>query len=547
MVLDEGTALPSRRSVLRAAFAGATVLSASAFLEACGARSSATHHSSASAGAGTDTGKTIDLLRVALPGSLSTLYPGQESGILNYFVANICMEGLTGVDSAGRIVPGLASAVQRTSETTYVYTLRPDARFHDGSPVTAEDILYSIEMARDTKISPSTASYWANLAKAVKSGDHEITLTAKARNEAFPWVATNADALWVAPKAAWQKAKGHIGTASALLVGSGPYKVTGFAPDSHVEFERVETWWGTRPKVTKIRFDFIPDDNTRLLAWKAGKADLALNVPPAAAGQWESAPRTRVVSAPDRSYVGLTFNTTAKPFDDVHVRKAIAYAVNRDAIVKDILHGRGRVATALSTPEQFGGLWTAEQAASRLAAVPQYGYDLDKARQELAQSSAPKGFTAKISYPNTGPQLGTAALALAADLKKIGITLEVKELAIEQWLAELNTSPALSYMWYFNTTGDPGELANWFLSAGNPAKYANKQVADVIAKSGTESDPAKRAALLIQAQVAQAADVAYAPLWWGQAATAMTDAIGVKDYSSYTLLNAWPGHVYAAR
>jgi peptide/nickel transport system substrate-binding protein len=547
MGLNEASGLHSRRGVLRTAFAGVTALSASALLEACGARSPTTHHSSAAAGVGSDTGKSIDLLRVALPGSLSNLYPGQESGILNYFVANICMEGLAGVDPSGRIVPGLASSVRRTSATTYVYTIRPDARFHDGSPVTVEDILYSIEMARDSKISPSIASYWANLGKAVKSGDHEITLTDKTRNEAFPWVPTNADGLWVAPKAAWLRAKGHIGTATALLVGSGPYKVTSFAPDSHVEFERVDTWWGAKPKVAKIRFDFIPDDNTRLLAWRAGKLDLALNVPLAASRQWEAASKTRVVYLPDRSYVGLTFNVTARPFDDVHVRKAIAYAVNRDAIVKDILHGRGQVATALSTPEQFGGLWTADQATDRLAAVPQYAYDLDKARQELAQSSVPHGFTATISYPSTGPHLGTAALALAADLKKIGITLNVKERAIEQWLAELNTSPALSYMWYFNTTGDPGELASWFLSSGNPAKYANKQVGDLVAKSGTEPDLAKRAALLIEAQTAQAADVAYAPLWWGQAATAMSEAIGVKDYSSYTLLNAWPGHVYAAQ
>src|SRR5438874_517940 len=135
MGLNETSGPHSRRDVLRTAFAGVTALSASAFLEACGARSPATRRSSAAAGVGRDTGKSIDLLRVALPGSLSSLYPGQESGILNYFVANICMEGLAGVDPVGRIVPGLASSVRRTSATTYVYTIRPDARFHDGSPV----------------------------------------------------------------------------------------------------------------------------------------------------------------------------------------------------------------------------------------------------------------------------------------------------------------------------------------------------------------------------------------------------------------------------
>lgn len=549
----------SRRGLFRAAATGVTILSVSALLEACGAapstrpdRSSGSSGSSGSAGTssadvGTDTGKEIDVLRVSLPGSLSNLYPGQESGILNYYVAGICMEGLVGVDTSGRIVPALAESFDRPSPKTYVYTLRSDARFHDGSPVTADDVLHSIEMARDAKVSPSTASYWADLDKAVKSGDNEITLTTKTVDEAFAWLPSNADALWIAPKAAWERSKGGLGTAQSPITGSGPYRVTDFAPDSHVEFTRVDTWWGGRPKVAKIRFEFIADDNTRLLAWRAGKADMSLNVPPAQAHQWESAAATRVVYAPDRSYTGLTFNLTAKPFDDVHVRRAIAHAVNRDAIVKNILRGRGQVATALSTPEQFGGLWTPEEATGRLAAVPQYEYDLEKAKQELARSSVPGGFTAALSYPNTGPQLGTAALAFAADLKKIGITLDVKELPIEQWLAELNEFPPLSFMWYFNTTGDPGELPSWFLGEGNPAKYDNAEVKAAMGKVSTESDPAKRAALLIEAQTAQAADLAYLPLWWGQAATAFGDAVGMRDFTSYTLLANWPALLYAAK
>ncbi|WP_084259701.1 ABC transporter substrate-binding protein [Microtetraspora malaysiensis] len=547
--IDERGAF-SRRGLLKAAVTGVTILSAAALLEACGAapaRESGTSGSGGSAAAGTDTGKEIELLRVALPGSLSNLYPGQESGILNYYVAGICMEGLVGVDTSGAIVPALASKVERTSPTTYVYTIRDDAKFHDGSPVTADDILHSIEMARDAKASPSTASYWANLDKATKSGANEITLTSKTADEAFGWIPSNVDALWVAPKTAWEKAKNQLGTAQSPLVGSGPYKVTEFAPDSHVELTRVDTWHGPRPKVAKIRFEFIADDNTRLLAWQANKADMSLNVPLAQARQWEAAPGTRVVYAADRSYAGLTFNVTAKPFDDVHVRKAVAHAINRDAIVQKILRGRGQVATALSTPEQFGGLWTPEQATKELAAIPQYAYDLEQAKKELAQSSVPNGFTVSLSYPNTGPHLGTAALAFAADLKKIGITLDVKELPIEQWLAELNTFPPLSFMWYFNTTGDPAELASWFLGEGNPAKYANDGIAATMAKSGAESDPARRAALLVEAQSAQAADLAYLPLWWGQSAIALSSAVGVRDYTSYTLLANWPDHLYAAK
>lgn len=559
MTQASDTTTPSRRRVLQGALTGAAVLSVSALLEACGAgpahqgaaAGSADPSANASAaasaaGSAADTGKEIPQLRVSLPGSLSNLYPGQEAGILNYIVAAVCMEGLVGVDADGKLTPTLASSVTQKGKSL-VYTLRQGAVFHDGTPVTAADVLYSIEMARNSKSSPSVASYWADLASAEQTGPDEITLTSKSGAQSFAWLASNADALWIAPKAAWQRAGGVIGTAKALLVGTGPYRVTAFEPDSYVEFERNAHWWGTAPKAARIRFDFITDDDTRRLAWQSGQGDLSVNVPTTAAPQWEKLAGTRVAYEPDRSWVGLTFDTAKAPFDDPHVRRAIGYAINRQAIVDDLLRGHGQVATAMSTPEQFGAVWTPAEATRQLAAVPQYGYDLAKAKAELAASKVPQGFTATLSYPSSGPQLGTAALAFAADLKKIGITLNVKELAVEQWLSDLDSAPPLSYMWYFNTTGDPGELPSWLLAAGNPAKWTSHQVQAVLDSAGTEADPARRAALLVQAQAQAAPDAPYLPLWWGQSALALRDTVGLHDYTSYTFVSAWPAQVYAAR
>ncbi|WP_033260010.1 MULTISPECIES: ABC transporter substrate-binding protein [Kitasatospora] len=538
-----------RRSILKGALTGAAVLSVGALLEACGAQPSRGDRAADGGGqaaAGRDTGKEIPLLRVSLPGSLSNLYPGQESGILNYYAATVAMEGLVGVDGDGRLVPALASAVTKTDDRTHVYTLREGARFHDGSPVTVEDVLHSVTMAADSTVSPGTASYWADLESARQTGPNEVTLVSKSGSVAFEWLATAAQALWIAPKAYWESTGGKIGTAASLLTGTGPYQVTEFKPDSHLELTRNPHWWGTAPKVAKLRIDFIPDDNTRRLAWQSGETHASLNVPLTAARQWESIGGTRIVYTPDRSYAGLTFNTTVAPFDDPHVRKAVAHAVDRAAIVKEVLHGHGRVATALSTPEQFGGLWTPEQAAAKLATVPQYEYSLEKAKAELARSKVPGGFTADLSYPSSGPHLGTAALAFAAELKKIGVTLNVKELPLEQWIAEINSFPGLTFFWYFNTTGDPGEIVSWLLGPDNPAKYANPQVTDLVGRAATTGDPAARAELLLQAQQAQAADAAYAPLWWGQSALALRDTVGVTGYTSYTMVSQWPTRIHAA-
>lgn len=479
-----------------------------------------------------------------MPGSLSNLYPGQESGVLNYVMAAPVVEGLMSVDSDGKLVPGLASKLERPNGHTFVYTLDPRAKFSDGAPVTTKDVMASVAAARSTQLSPSTASYWASLKHVRVTGEREITFTTAADDVAFVWVPTTVDGLWVMPENFWKRR--GLGGPDTLLIGSGPYRVREFVPSSHLSLDRNPHWRGKPGDVDSVRVDFIADDTTRLLAWQTGAMDVSLNVPLAQAAQWAASPQTNLLFQPDRSYAGLTFNVTAKPFDDIHVRRAIALAIDKSAIVSDVLLGQAQVATAQSTPEQFGGLWSPAQATRRLAGGPQYSYDLRAAKAELAKSSVPKGFSASLSYPNTGPQLGTAALAFAQTLAKIGIHLRVKELAIEQWLAELNNFPPLSYMWYFNTTGDPGELPSWFLAKGNPARYRNSAVEKLIALSATQTNPRVRAETLVAAQHRAAADLPYLPLWWGRSATAFATGLGVRDYTSFTFNSLWPLSVYPA-
>lgn len=142
-----------------------------------------------------------------------------------------------------------------------MFSIRQDATFTDGSPVKVSDILYSIKMARDAKVTPSSASYWSGVSSVKQTGPWEITFRLSSPNVSFDWVPTVADALWVAPEAFWKKHDGRIGTSSAMLIGSGPFKVTAFSPDSQVVFERTDTWWDGVPKVKKFTIQFISDEN----------------------------------------------------------------------------------------------------------------------------------------------------------------------------------------------------------------------------------------------------------------------------------------------
>lgn len=480
-----------------------------------------------------------DTVTVALPGSLSTLDISQEAGILNYYVATVTSEGLLGINADGELVPALAESWEQTDETTYVFTLRDDAKFTDGTPVTVDDVLFSIDLARDPERSPSTSVYWPEGIEVEQSGDSEITITLPEPNAAFLWTPTSSGGLWVTSKAFYEAA-GTYGSPEDLILGTGAYEPVEFQPDSHVKFKATDTWWGGKPAVENITISFIPDENTRLLAQQGGETDISINVPLEQAAQWEQIGDTEVIFQPDRSYVGLTFDASVEPFDDIHVRKAVAHALDRQSIVDSVLQGKGEVATALPTPEQIGSAIGQDNADTALAELTTYDFDLEAAKAELAQSKVPDGFDLELTYPNTGPQLGKAALTLAQNLGELGINLTVTEKPIEEWISKVGTGEyGLYYMWYLSTTGDVGEIPGWLLTPGNPAQFENDKVFALMAEATAESDPQARVEKILAANEIAQEQVAYSPAWWGQSATAFNAQILPADYSSFYFMTPW--------
>ena len=479
------------------------------------------------------------LVTVGLPGSLSTLDPAKEAGILNYYVAQVSSEGLLSVSETGELQPALAESYEAPDAKTWVFTIRQNAKFQDGNPVTIDDILFSIDIAKDPEKSPSTAVYWPEGVQVEQTGDWEITITLPSAGVNFGWTVSADGGLWVTEKSYYEQAASY-GSAQDLIMGTGPYRATEFAPDSHAAFERVDTWWGGTPDVEAIEFDFFSDENTRLLALQSGDLDIAIQVPSGQVAQYEKIEGVELETESDRSYVGLTFDASVAPFDDEHVRKAIAHSIDREAIVETVLQGRGEVATGLEPPDQLGSEIGEEAARSLLAGLTTYDYDLEAAKTELAASSVPEGFSTELTYPNSIPEMGTAALAIAAELEKIGIELSVTEKPIEEWISTIGTGEyGLSYMSYTSTTGDAAEIPGWLLGDPNPAQYSNAEVQDLIAQSNAQTDPTQRAEQIIAATDIAQKDVAYAPIWWGEQTTALGPRVSVENFTSYFFMTQW--------
>lgn len=532
--------LPNRRPRLRRTLLATLGAAAALALAAC----------SASAPQGptevADSGGELDTITVAFPGSLANLYLGQEGGILNYYLAATVQEGLVAIDSDGKFSPALAESWETPDPLTYVFQLRDDAKFHNGDPVTAEDVVFSLEQAADPVASPSLSYYLFSLDSVAVTGENEVTVTTTKPEATMLANLSNTGALVVTQKKFWEENGGNVGTSSSLLMGTGPYKVSEFQPDSHIVLDRADTWRGDAPKVKQIRIDFIPDQNTRLLAAQKGDIDLAFNVPINQAKQWEEIKDGRVEAVNDLSYVGLYFDQNVAPFDNMRVRQAIASAFDREVVAEKLLRGYGEVATAMATPESLGQAYSPEEAKKKLASIPQYDFDLDQAQKYLDESGV-GGFDVELTFPNTGPQLGTAAQALAENLKEIGVNVKVREVPIEEWLASIGDGEhGLGFMWYFSTTGDPAEVSSYMLGEENPNGFVSPEALQLIDESGAISDPAERIDKLIELETLSADQAVNAPLWWGQTITFMSNRVGVHDFSPFTFLGPWGANLYAA-
>ncbi|TYB61326.1 ABC transporter substrate-binding protein [Nonomuraea sp. PA05] len=525
----------SRRSLLRAA---ALVAALPALATACGSDDPATPTAQG--------GGTLDTLRVALPSSIGSLDAAKEAGIMNYVVALLVQEALVGVGQDGSLQPSLAESWARKDATTYVYKLRSGVTFSDGAPLTAADVVASLNLHAKKGSTTAFAYAYANVKSIEATADAEVTIVLKEPDASFAWTPSPGTLLVTSEK--FIEATGErIGTPEGKLLGTGPYTVTEFAPDSHVTLRRNDAWWGGKAPFAQIRIDFIPEESTRLLAMRGDSVDVALNVPAEQLDQWQAIPDVQVKTAGDRSLVTLAFNTAKKPWDDVHVRKAVAHAVDREGIVKSILRGHGKVAATIPDPAQWGGVLDSAAVTDLYSAIPQYRFDLAEAKAELAQSATPQGFSDVLTYPGSGPQLGRAALTLAENLKGIGINLEVKEVPLEQWIAGLGKHASGIYLgWYFATTGDPAEYTQQLLHGGatgengtNIAEYDNAEVTRLLDEAKASTDEAARGELLGQALVKAAADVPYQPLWWGEAATAFGKAVTADGFGPYFFVGPW--------
>ena len=498
----------------------AAVVGAAMVLTACGGGNNAAATTAAAGGSETQAtaessgGGNITKTDIvfAQASDVVTLDPaGQQdttSGVLMKHVYSTLMD----VDDDGNLVPDLAESYEMKSDTEYTFTLRQDACFSDGTPVTAKDVKFTFDRAKDM---PKTKSNTSKIEEVIADDDHHVTFKLTQPYAAFKTIVTSSN-LSIVSEAAVTAAGESYGDVDNIL-GSGEFTVTEWVPNDHYTLARNEKYWGEMPITTTITCRVIPEGSARAIALEAGEVDLVWNVDATDCANIEANPDVTLLSQTSSSIEYLGMNTTKEKFKDVRVRQAINYALDKQAFVDTIIEGRGIVANSYINSMIPG--WTDE--------VEAYPYDPAKAKELLAEAGYPNGFECKI-YVN-GDVRTRSAQIIQAQLAEVGITVDISTYEWGALLDSLNAGEHEMFLlgWSNSSFDADGSTYQLFYSGnhgatGNRAFLTDDKVDELIINAQKESDDTKRMEFYKELQVYLHEISPWCPLYY------KNDNVGVR-------------------
>ena len=365
-------------------------------------------------------------LRVALPAEPPGLDPTTNTAaVIDRVVYNNVYEGLVKINRHGEIVPALAESLPEVSEDGLVWTfhLRRGVKFHDGHELTAADVVYTFERDMDPATGVPHPEYYAPIESVEALDDYTVQFTLKEPNSMFLFNLARGDSI-IVPKGAGEELKSHPN-------GTGPFKFVEWVRGDHVTLERFEDYYGTDaegnklPYLDRVIIKFIPDPSAQIAALKAGDIDvIAYILSPESAVDIANDPRFKVLEGVTTGDVILAINNSREPFNDVRVRRAISYAINREEIIEGAMFGYGTpIGSHMSpiNPNYIDLTWV-------------YPYDPEKAKELLAEAGYPNGFHAVLKLPQPYNYSVRSGEIVAAQLKEVGIDLDIQIIEWGQWI-----------------------------------------------------------------------------------------------------------------
>lgn len=485
----------------------------------------------------------------ALSGDIVSLDPAFAYDFTTNQVVNQITEGLLTFDANNRLQPLLAKEWKAVDDTTYVYTIRDDVCFSDGTPMTMDDVLFSLQRI----MSEDTASYlqwmFGPVDSIQKTGDWELTV--KLKNPSATWqYVLGTSAGHILSKAYYEAHKDGFGTAEGGILGTGAFKFESWKSGQEIVLAKNDKYWDKNAKVelSRVVFKVIPEDTTRVTALQTGQVDFTAEPPLDMIDTVKNDGKLATDGVETFGITFLAFNTQRAPFSDVNVRKAVYHALDMKAIHDNIVKSAGVQGTTLPNGS---ALFTSEPERWQdyLKKAPVYEYDLNKAKEYMAKSSVPDGFGCKLLTTESSLRY-SEALAIQEALKAINVNVELVKLSSDehtkyQFGNVLDSAGNRDYDmilagWEADYPDIAGNLEPLYASAnageggGNTAAYKNPEVDRLIEEQAANIDPAGRNDQVFKALDIITNDVPYIFIEYPVRQTVLN-----KKFTGFTMNASW--------
>jgi len=455
--------LSRRQFVRKGAVLGMSTTLMGAILTACGNANSSSSSSTSSSGAASASsssasgapvkGGTLKLASTAPAAAINPLTIADAGGL--------CMLAQTGEfltfdnNMALQLQPMLATSWTPTKGgTVWTFKLRSGVKFHDGSPLTADDVVYTFQQLSDTKIASNALSTFTGVldpAGVVKVDASTVAFHLQAANGNFPYLVSsdNYNAI-IVPKgtnfADWQK----------TFIGTGPFKLSSYTQNVGANFVANPDYWGGAPNLASTAFTFYASQQPQILALQGGTVDVIVQFVPSGASALLNSSSYNIIKLKSANHRELSMRTDMAPFTDARVRQAIALCLNRPGMVSALLSGDGLVGNDNPFAPKF---------VSTNTSIPQRVQDVAKAKALLAAAGHHNGFSTSLTTEQYEeiPELAQV-IAEAATAIGVKITLKVETQANYYGKASYGNSDWLDAIMSLVDYGDRG-VPNVFLEA----------------------------------------------------------------------------------
>jgi peptide/nickel transport system substrate-binding protein len=480
-----------------------------------------------------------NVLRWASPGGAATFDPHAFNETPTFAQLAQVYEGLVGLDSDLAPAPRLATTWRLVDPTTWEFQLRPNVRFHDGTPLTAEDVVFSFARAK-TELSPAVgvAHYLESIAETIAVDPDTVRVVTSHPN---PELLLQLRSIYVM-SARWAEehdarvpanvSAGEETFASRHANGTGAFILKEFEPNGPLVMVRNPNWWGFERyphNLDRIEYRPIAAADERLAALLDGRLDLVTAPPLAALDRIKGTPGLKLGQATELRTVYLALDQASpelrssdlrgkNPFRDKRVRQAIYQGIDIDAIVAEVMQEFAVPAAMLVTPGVNGYAPEFDQRSA---------HDPKAAKELLAASGYPDGFGVTLDCPKGSAAVNDEAIcrAIAAQLGEVGIDVLVNARPKDVIYAKIDNRDSDLYLDSWGTLGSQDVFVNLYrTNAGlNGAGYANPQVDALIEQIDREIVTYGRDALIEEVWRTVLDDIAYIPLHHQVVVWAMRD------------------------